>query len=123
MFSQLIAGPIIRYSDIWQQLRGRKHTAAKFASGIERFLLGLGKKVLLANVFAEVADHVFAVQPHELIALNAWLGLLCYSLQIYFDFAGYSDMAIGLGRMFGFSFLENFNYPYMAKSVKEFWRR
>lgn len=123
MFSQLIAGPIIRYSDVWQQLRGRTHTQAKFASGIERFLIGLGKKVLLANTFARVADDLFAADPSTLGGLNAWLGITCYTLQIYCDFAGYSDMAIGLGRMFGFEFLENFNYPYIAKSVKEFWRR
>lgn len=123
MFSQLIAGPIIRYSDVWKQLRGRIHTQAKFASGVERFLIGLGKKVLLANTFARVADDLFAADPSTLGGVNAWLGIICYSLQIYCDFAGYSDMAIGLGRMFGFDFLENFNYPYIAKSVKEFWRR
>lgn len=123
MFSQLIAGPIIRYSDVWQQLRERTHTAEKFSSGIERFLIGLGKKVLLANTFARVADGMFTSDLHDLSAFNAWLGIICYSLQIYFDFAGYSDMAIGLGRMFGFEFMENFDYPYIAKSVKEFWRR
>ncbi len=123
MFSQLIAGPIIRYSDVWQQLRGRIHTQAKFASGVERFLIGLGKKVLLANTFARIADDMFALDPTSLGGLNAWLGIICYTLQIYCDFAGYSDMAIGLGRMFGFEFLENFNYPYVAKSVKDFWRR
>lgn len=123
MFSQLIAGPIIRYSDVWQQLTDRVHNLQKFSSGIERFLIGLGKKVLLANTFAIVADKIFAVRPGELDALNAWLGIVCYSLQIYCDFAGYSDMAIGLGRMFGFDFMENFNFPYLAKSVKEFWRR
>ena len=123
MFSQLIAGPIIRYSDVWQQLRNRIHTQAKFASGVERFLIGLGKKVLLANTFARIADDLFVVDPSTLGGLNAWLGIICYSLQIYCDFAGYSDMAIGLGRMFGFEFLENFNYPYIAKSVKGFWRR
>ena len=123
MFSQLIAGPIIRYSDVWMQLRGRTHTIVKFSSGVERFIIGLGKKVLLANTFARVADGIFASGAHDLTALNAWLGIICYSLQIYYDFAGYSDMAIGLGRMFGFEFLENFNFPYIAKSVKEFWRR
>ncbi|MEI6574897.1 MAG: MBOAT family O-acyltransferase [Bacteroidota bacterium] len=123
MFSQLIAGPIIRYSDVWTQLRGRIHTSAKFTSGIERFLIGLGKKVLLANTFAVIADKMFTTPFAELDAASAWLGLICYSLQIYCDFAGYSDMAIGLGRMFGFEFLENFNFPYIAKSVKEFWRR
>ena len=123
MFSQLIAGPIIRYSDVWPQLRGRTHTLLKFSSGIERFLIGLGKKVLLANTFARVADGIFGSSITELTALNAWLGIICYTLQIYCDFSGYSDMAIGLGRMFGFEFLENFNFPYLSKSVKEFWRR
>jgi alginate O-acetyltransferase complex protein AlgI len=123
MFSQLIAGPIIRYSDVWQQLRGRTHTWARFSSGVERFLIGLGKKVLLANTFARVADAMFAGNVAEMNALTAWLGILSYSLQIYCDFAGYSDMAIGLGRMFGFEFKENFNFPYIARSVKEFWRR
>jgi alginate O-acetyltransferase complex protein AlgI len=123
MFSQLIAGPIIRYSDVWKQLRGRNHTLQKFSSGVERFVIGLGKKVLLANTFARVADGIFAQNVNDLGALSAWFGIICYSLQIYCDFSGYSDMAIGLGRMFGFEFLENFNFPYLAKSVKEFWRR
>jgi alginate O-acetyltransferase complex protein AlgI len=123
MFSQLIAGPIIRYSDVDQQLRGRKHTLEKFSYGIERFLIGLGKKVLLANTFAKIADQIFATNPMDLGAPLAWLGIICYTLQIYCDFSGYSDMAIGLGRMFGFEFMENFNFPYIAKSVKEFWRR
>jgi alginate O-acetyltransferase complex protein AlgI len=123
MFSQLVAGPIIRYSDVWEQLRGRVHTVAKFSSGVERFLLGLGKKVLLANTFARVADQLLGSELGDLNALNAWLAIVCYSLQIYYDFSGYSDMAIGLGRMFGFEFQENFNFPYLARSVKEFWRR
>lgn len=123
MFSQLIAGPIIRYSDVWQQLRGRTHSTAKFSQGVERFIIGLGKKVLIANTFAIVADRVFACDFATLTAANAWLGIICYTFQIYFDFSGYSDMAIGLGKMFGFDFLENFNLPYSATSVKEFWRR
>lgn len=123
MFSQLIAGPIIRYADVWKQLRGRTHTWAKFSSGIERFVIGLGKKVLLANTFAYVADELFNGNVADLNAPTAWLGILCYTFQIYCDFAGYSDMAIGLGRMFGFEFKENFNFPYIARSVKEFWRR
>lgn len=123
MFSQLIAGPIIRYSDVWRQLTERVHTLAKFSSGVERFLIGLAKKVLLANTFAAIADSVFSSQPGSLGALNAWLGIVCYTLQIYCDFSGYSDMAIGLGRMFGFEFMENFNFPYMATSIKDFWRR
>jgi alginate O-acetyltransferase complex protein AlgI len=123
MFSQLIAGPIIRYSDVWQQLTARVHSLEKFSSGVERFLIGLGKKVLLANNFALVADAIFSRNTLELDAESAWLGITCYTLQIYYDFAGYSDMAIGLGRMFGFEFRENFDFPYIAKSVKEFWRR
>jgi alginate O-acetyltransferase complex protein AlgI len=123
MFSQLIAGPIIRYGDVWQQLRGRTHSASKFSYGVERFLIGLGKKVLLANTFGRVADTVFATQANELCAQTAWLGIVCYGLQLYTDFSGYSDMAIGLGRMFGFEFLENFNFPYISRSIAEFWRR
>ena len=123
MFSQLIAGPIIRYSDVWQQLKNRIHTNRKFSSGIEKFLIGLAKKVLLANTFSRVADDIFGASALDLSAPLAWLGIGCYTLQIYYDFSGYSDMAIGLGRMFGFEFLENFNYPYIAKSVKDFWRR
>lgn len=123
MFSQLVAGPIIRYSDVWQQLRERTSTIEKFSSGIERFLIGLGKKVLIANTLAAVADTIFESKTPELGALNAWLGISCYTLQIYCDFSGYSDMAIGLGRMFGFDFKENFDLPYVAKSLKEFWRR
>ncbi|WP_299252267.1 MBOAT family O-acyltransferase [uncultured Cytophaga sp.] len=123
MFSQLIAGPIIRYSDIWRQLTERVHTLSKFASGTQRFLIGLGKKVLLANTFARIADDLFGGNVDNLNAPTAWLGIICYTLQIYYDFAGYSDMAIGLGRMFGFEFMENFNFPYVAKSVTDFWRR
>lgn len=123
MFSQLVAGPIIRYSDVWMQLRHRDHHLAKFSSGVERFIIGMAKKVLLANTFGYTADQFFNSDLTQLSAINAWLGLICYTLQIYYDFAGYSDMAIGLGRMFGFEFMENFNFPYIARSVKEFWRR
>lgn len=123
MFSQLVAGPIIRYSDVWTQLRNREHDAHKFASGVERFTIGLGKKVILANTFAAVADNVFNAEPSSLGTASAWLGMLCYTLQIYCDFAGYSDMAIGIGKMFGFEFMENFNFPYIARTVKDFWRR
>lgn len=123
MFSQLIAGPIIRYSDVWQQLLNRQHSLSMFVSGVERFIIGLSKKVLLSNVFASVADPIFSSPPENLTALNSWLGIISYTFQIYCDFAGYSDMAIGLGRMFGFDFKENFNFPYMANSVKDFWRR
>lgn len=123
MFPQLIAGPIVRYHDINVQLAVRKHSFAQFSEGISRFLFGLSKKVLLSNVFAQIADGVFKYAPSELSAAGAWMGAIGYTLQIYFDFSGYSDMAIGLGKMFGFEFLENFNYPYISKSVTEFWRR
>ena len=123
LFPQLIAGPIVRYRDIALQLADRTITRAGFASGIRRFTIGLGKKMLIANVVAVPADAIFALQEHQLPASLAWAGIVCYSLQIYFDFSGYSDMAIGLGRMLGFEFLENFKHPYVSRSVTEFWRR
>ncbi|MEQ1637405.1 MAG: MBOAT family O-acyltransferase, partial [Methylococcales bacterium] len=123
LFPQLVAGPIIRYHDIAEQIKSRQHSLALFASGTERFIIGLAKKTVLANPLGEVADTVFNLPGNELHSGIAWLGLICYSLQIYFDFSGYSDMAIGLGRMLGFRFLENFNYPYIARSIQEFWRR
>jgi alginate O-acetyltransferase complex protein AlgI len=122
-FPQLIAGPIVRYVDVARELDSRTADLEKFASGTRRFVIGLGKKMLIANSCAAVADVLFAAPPDQLPATVAWLGLICYSLQIYFDFSGYSDMAIGLGRMFGFEFAENFNYPYMACSITDFWRR
>jgi alginate O-acetyltransferase complex protein AlgI len=123
LFPQLIAGPIIRWRDIAAQLATRATRAADVAYGARRFILGLGKKVLIANTLGQVADRIFALPATELSAPLAWLGLGCYSLQIYFDFSGYSDMAIGLMRMLGFRILENFNYPYIARSIREFWRR
>jgi alginate O-acetyltransferase complex protein AlgI len=123
LFPQLIAGPIVRYKDIFFQLGKRQVTLAGFSHGVERFVLGLGKKVLLANPLGQIADAVFALPPQELSTAAVWIGATSYMLQIYFDFSGYSDMAIGLGRMFGFTFLENFNFPYIAKSIQEFWRR
>src|SRR6266567_2038949 len=123
LFSQLVAGPIIRYHDIAPQLRERSVTPAMFGRGVERFIVGLGKKVLIANTLAVPADLIFSLPGEQLTTSIAWLGVLCYTLQIYFDFSGYSDMAIGLGLMFGFRFLENFNYPYISQSVTEFWRR
>ncbi|GJM20720.1 MAG: alginate O-acetyltransferase [Planctomycetota bacterium] len=123
LFPQLIAGPIVRYADIARQLGERRVTAPGFAEGVRRFLIGLGKKMLLANTVAQVSDELFALPASSLSTSLAWLAVLCYSLQIYFDFSGYSDMAIGLGHMFGFRFLENFNYPYIARSITEFWRR
>ena len=123
LFPQLIAGPIIRYRDIADQLARRVVTLDDFAYGTRRFIIGLAKKVLIANVVAGPADRIFAMPPAQLSAAHAWLALSCYTLQIYFDFSGYSDMAIGLGRMFGFRFPENFRWPYIASSVQEFWRR
>jgi alginate O-acetyltransferase complex protein AlgI len=123
MFPQLIAGPIVRYHDVAAQIRERVVGSKRFASGIRRFILGLGKKVLIANVLGHTADRIFDLELSLVSAPIAWLGVICYAFQIYFDFSGYSDMAIGLGRMFGFEFLENFRHPYVATSVKDFWRR
>ena len=123
LFPQLIAGPIIRWRDIADQLAGRRERMADVAYGVRRFTLGLAKKVLIANTLGRVADPLFALPAGELTTPLAWLALACYTLQIYFDFSGYSDMAIGLMRMFGFRILENFNYPYVSRSVREFWRR
>jgi alginate O-acetyltransferase complex protein AlgI len=123
LFPQLIAGPIIRWRDIAAQLPARDQRVADFAWGTRRFLLGLGKKVLIANTLGRTADAIFDLPANDLTTPLAWLGLACYTLQIYFDFSGYSDMAIGLMRMFGFRILENFNYPYIARSIREFWRR
>ena len=123
LFPQLIAGPIVRYHDIFKQLSGRHVTAEDFQTGIMRFVAGFGKKVLIANTMGSVADHIFSLPATDLPAGVAWLGIVTYTLQIYYDFSGYSDMAIGLGRMFGFNFLENFNYPYVSQSIREFWQR
>ncbi len=123
LFPQLIAGPIVRYKDISTQIADRVVTSENFFHGIERFIIGLAKKVIIANNIGSVADTIFAMQISELSFGVAWLGVICYTLQIFFDFSGYSDMAIGLGKMLGFDFLENFNYPYISKSIREFWRR
>lgn len=123
LFPQLVAGPIVRYETVDQQISTRTHSISKFAEGINRFIIGLGKKVIFSNQLGLIADMIFAAQVSNLSILEAWLGITCYTLQIYFDFSGYSDMAIGLGKMFGFDFLENFNYPYISQSVAEFWRR
>ena len=120
-FPQLIAGPIVKYETIAGEIDGRVETWADFSSGVGRFLVGLAKKVLLSNQLAAVADAAFDKGPDSM--LFAWVGSICYLLQLYFDFGGYSDMAIGLGRMFGFHFLENFRYPFCAHSVSEYWRR
>ena len=121
LFPQLIAGPIVRYSNVAAELIRREHTFAGFAAGARRFIIGLGKKMLLANLFGQLVE-VFK-QSGDQSVLFAWVYLLAYSLQIYFDFSGYSDMAIGVGRIIGFKFPENFNYPYIADSITEFWRR
>ncbi len=123
LFPKLMAGPIVRYHDMVGQIVKRTIRVEDFATGVECFIFGLSKKVLLANPLGGMADSIFALQVTTLSTFTAWLGILCYTLQLYFDFSGYSDMAIGLGRMFGFRFLENFNYPYISRSIQEFWRR
>ena len=125
-FPQLIAGPIVKYHDIDEALSSRKETTEKFAYGVKRFVYGLAKKVLIADVMAAVVDTIFATDTNLVGGLTqpvAWLGAICYAIQIFFDFSGYSDMAIGLGSMFGFKFMENFNLPYISGSITEFWRR
>ena len=122
-FPQLIAGPIVKYHDVEQQLAHRSTSYEDTAYGIRRFIYGLAKKVLIANQLGAITDDIFAIPLHVMDTPVAWLGVLAFNLQIYFDFSGYSDMAIGLGRMFGFRFLENFNYPYIACSIREFWQR
>lgn len=123
LFPQLIAGPIVRYSDVQQEIEKRTVTFDLFVSGVSRFIVGIAKKVIIANTVAQVADSIFVLPSDQIGMSLAWLAILCYTFQIYFDFSGYSDMAIGLGRMFGFKFLENFNYPYISASIQEFWRR
>lgn len=122
-FPQLVAGPIIKYNDVNLALSNRTVTSAKTAYGIKRFVYGLGKKVILSNYFAYVVDQIYAVEVQHLSTASVWLAAVLYALQIYYDFGGYSDMAIGIGSMFGFHFPENFNYPYVSSSVQEFWRR
>jgi|JI7StandDraft_1071085.scaffolds.fasta_scaffold14164_3 alginate O-acetyltransferase complex protein AlgI len=123
LFPQLVAGPIIRYKDISNKIAKRFIIGEDFTKGVIRFVRGLAKKVIIANSVALLADKVFAMQPHEIPTALAWLAIVSYTLQIYFDFSGYSDMAIGLGQMMGFTFPENFNYPYIATSIQEFWQR
>ena len=123
LFPQLIAGPIIKYKDLDEQLDSRSHCVDRFASGARRFVVGLAKKLLLANNLGQLWDVFKATPATELAVVGAWLGIIGFAFQIYFDFSGYSDMAIGLGRMLGFEFMENFNYPYIARSITEFWRR
>lgn len=123
MFPQLVAGPIVRYGSVAEQLRSREHNVEGFVAGLTRFNYGFAKKILLANPMGGIADACFNAGDGMLGTLTAWLGVLAYAFQIYFDFSGYSDMAIGLGRMFGFRFPENFNSPYRSKSITDFWRR
>ena len=123
LFPQLIAGPIVRYQDVADQLDGRTHSFDRFGEGVKRFVTGLGKKVLLANNIGLLWEAVSQTPAARLSTLGAWVGLLAFAFQIYFDFSGYSDMAIGLGKLLGFEFRENFNYPYVSRSVTEFWRR
>lgn len=123
LFPQLIAGPIVRYETVADQIMNRKETLEDFSKGTCRFIAGLTKKILLSNTMALLADTAFNMNSNYLTVTFSWLGAIAYTLQIYFDFSGYSDMAIGLGQMFGFHFLENFNYPYIANSVSDFWRR
>ncbi len=122
-FPQLIAGPIVKYRDIDAQILDRSVSMEKFTWGFRRFLYGLGKKVILSNLLAITVDKIFALDMNSITGQMAWVAAIFYTLQIYYDFSGYSDMAIGLGKMFGFDFLENFNYPYLSDSIKEFWRR
>ena len=123
LFPQLIAGPIVRYSTIEKQILGREENITLFSAGIERFIVGLSKKMIIANNIGFLADTVYSMKDSELSMSFVWLAAIAYSIQIYFDFSAYSDMAIGLGQMFGFQFEENFNYPYISKSITEFWRR
>lgn len=123
LFPQLIAGPIIKYKEVEKQLVKRSFSLQQFSDGISRFIIGLAKKVIIANNCAFFVDAIFLLPVSELDLLTAWLGVIAFTIQVYFDFSGYSDMAIGLGKMFGFDFLENFNYPYISRSISEFWRR
>lgn len=123
LFPQLVAGPIVKYNSVREQLRHREVTADAMAEGIQRFIIGLSKKMLIANVMAVAVDKMFVLEISQLDMASAWLGAVCYLFQIYFDFSGYSDMAVGMGKMFGFTFPENFDYPYTASSVRGFWKK
>ncbi len=123
LFPQLVAGPIVKYHDVAEQIDNRVVSFDKVAYGVKRFIIGLAKKMLIANTLGVVADKIFNQPVVQFDCLTAWVGALAYSMQLFYDFSGYSDMAIGLGSIFGFKFLENFNYPYISKSITEFWRR
>jgi len=122
-FPQLVAGPIVKYKTVDEQIRVRKESIEFFSYGINRFVIGLAKKVIIADVLGAISDNIFNLSISGIDMPTAWIGAICYTFQIYFDFSGYSDMAIGLGYLFGFRFPENFNYPYISKSITEFWRR
>lgn len=124
LFPQLVAGPIIKYKAVDEQIRNRKESIDYFSYGINRFVIGLGKKIIISDMLGAISDNIFLLANSSGIdMITAWIGAICYTLQIYFDFSGYSDMAIGLGHLFGFKFPENFNYPYISRSITEFWRR
>ncbi|WP_435048878.1 MBOAT family O-acyltransferase [Formosa sp. S-31] len=123
LFPQLVAGPIVRYKSIESELKHRTTNLQQITAGISRFVIGLAKKLIISNNCGFLADNIFSLHKEDLSSPLAWLGIIAYSLQIYFDFSGYTDMAIGLGKMFGFNFPENFNIPYSAKTVREFWKR
>lgn len=123
LFPQLVAGPIVRYEDVADEIKGRRHTLEQLANGLRRFIIGLSKKLLIADVCGSVVTLIYSAERSVLDSRAAWLAAVCYLIQIYFDFSGYSDMAIGLGLCFGFHFKENFNYPYISSSIQEFWRR
>lgn len=123
LFPQLVSGPILKYHDVADQIDSREINFDKVKTGVQRFIIGLSKKVLIANTMGAIADKIFVQDPHNFSHAVAWIGSVTYTIQLYFDFSGYSDMAVGLGLIFGFKFMENFNYPFVAKSVTEFWRR
>ena len=123
LFPQLVAGPIVKYNSVREQLRHREVSTQGISAGIQRFIVGLSKKMLIANVMAVAVDKMFALEMAQLDMASAWVGAVCYMLQIYFDFSGYSDMAVGMGKMFGFTFPENFDYPYTACSIRQFWKK
>ena len=123
LFPQLVAGPIVKYNSVRVQLKSRTVTTEGMADGVQRFIIGLSKKMLIANVMASAVDKMYALEMSQLDTASAWVGAVCYLFQIYFDFSGYSDMAVGMGKMFGFTFPENFNYPYTASSIRDFWKR
>ena len=123
LFPQLVAGPIVRYEDVADEIKSRRHTLEQLANGLRRFIIGLSKKLMIADVCGSVVTLIYSAKSSALDGRTAWLAAVCYLIQIYFDFSGYSDMAVGLGKMFGFELLENFNYPYISQSITEFWRR